>query len=611
MGAFSFATGFFDKLNKDRDRNEENDLKMQSNLMNIWASTTLPMIQKHRAEDDAAVARMNDYMQLEPFQKTPELAFIAAKRVGAGEYKGATDFLEDYQKNPTIVPPDVRQKQLDALARSFSYDIDKDTGKVSNFRLRTQADDSAPLPGAGKDNSVWDSLFGKKAPIDIAQTAREKFKSMTGEDPTSSYAGGGRFNNAPMSGTLDIKPVDRKAEKQEQLAQEVAIRNMDKVRNFGKAFEALQKGPGEFLKYASEPDAFYTREQIQSQEFQQGLKKTFMDFALSDGFNDTNGAIKDILSGNFDPTKLAAKIKSPEERAIAEGKAARIKRAMNPQGDVDWIWLMNQPDLFEFSVPNAEDRKAFNKEFNIYTGNKLATEQIRTLNALGQGAAASIVKPPVTHYGERSVPGGPGPNEPADVGADRRAAEAAKAKEDEVPGAFWQLPTEEESAAETKKETGEEKFKREVADPLSNAAQGVSDTVNSALGKEPIRLGEHPLYKDQYQLDNKLVKAVEDGDEDTISKANPFAVIRLLPAVKNKAKADKIVQSMRFTPADQAKAMDAQFQKSLDFDTYGKFTKSYPSYKEAVANAPAGSLVQINGQLTFITQAAKDALKGK
>lgn len=615
MGAFSFATGFFDKLNTDRDRNEENDLKMQGNLMNIWASTTLPMIQKHRAEDETAVARMNDYMGMEPFQKTPELAFVAAKAVGRGEYKDANDFLEAYQKDSTIVSPEIRQKQLASMARSFTYDTDPTSGKVSNFKLKTQTDNSAPLEGS-KTNSPWAALFGKKAPMDTAQDARAKFQGMTGEDPTSSEAAGGRFGNQPTSGTLTIKPVDRKAERQEQFAQEVAARNLDKAKSFGDAFIALQKGPTEFLKYASDPKAFYTKEELQSQEFQQGLKKTFVEFALNNGFKDTNGAINNILSNKFDPKSLAKDIKNPEERAKEEAKVNRIKQAMNPQGDLDWISIMAQPDLFEMLIPNEKDRKQFVKEFNMYAGNKLATEQIRTMSALGQGAAANFVKAPVTHYGERLEPGAKSdPNEPADPGADRRAAEAAKAKENEVPGAFWQLP-ENETPAEDKKETGEERFKRQVADPLSNAAQGIEEGINKALGKEPLRLGEHPLYKDQYTFDNRLMKAIENGDEDTISKANPFAVVRSLPALKNKAQAEKVIQSMRFTPADQAKAMDSQFQKTINFDVYGKLTKKYNTYKEAVANAPVGSLVQIpdgrgHMNLTFITQAAKDALKGK
>jgi len=574
MGAFSFATGFFDKLNADRDLNQQNDLATQRQLMNVWASTTLPMIQKNRAEDTAAVARMNDYMGIETFQKSPELAFIASKAVGRGEYKDANDFLAAYEKDSTIVPPEVRQKQLDALNKSFEYDTDATSGKVTNFRFRKQADNSAPLPGANQDNSLAGAFFGKKKPIDVANDARTTFKGMTGEDPTDPNALGSRFNSVPTSGSVDIKPIDTRKQKYQDMQAQFVMQNADKLKNLPSMMKAFQEGPEAILKEAGKPGAFYTREDLQSQEFQQGLKQTFIKAALDGDFNDTNGAIAAIVKGNFNPATLAKDLKSPEAKAQEAAKAASIKGLLNPNGDMDWIALMSQPEKFALVVPDEKDRKTISQNFKLYMSNKLMTDQVRTMGALGGAGAAALVQKPDAgfSFGGSSEQPSPAPAATEQPASTAPPAEApAGGKPTRLPGAFGFDP----------------EFKPE---PNKNA-----------------RLGESAIDGTVDRASVPLATAIKTEDLSAIEKANPFAVLKGLSYATVKDP-EKIVRAMRFTDNDVAKLNTQQFRKEYDFDKVAKYMPSYKDPMTAVKEAPVGSVVKVNGQYIVMTQAVKDAL---
>jgi len=584
MGAFSFASGFFDRLNSQRDKEEENDLAIQKNMMNVWATTTLPQIRKQRADDDATLSDANGYLQMDQFQKQPELAFYAAKQIRAGRYSDVGEFLSKYNTDPNaVVPPEIRQKQLEALGKTFAYDTDQTTGKVTNFRFQPRKDDSAPIAGSqDKYNGIGDLFMGKRNPANVAEEARTKFKGMTGEDPTNPDAVGSRLNSMPSSGTVSITPVDTRAQHLKDIMVNTAAQNFDKLKNGSEFLAALQTGNYDnVIKTIGKPGAFYTREDLQNQDFQKGLREAVLSRALAGDFKDPTGVLNTIAQGGkFDVRTLAKEIKTPEDKAKEAGRMKMLQDMYTPNGDLDWIRIMNTPKVFEEIIPEEKDRDNFKREFNTYMANKAMTDMQKVIASMPNGKELSEkLGKPTMNYGSGSDQPPPAAA-PAAAQPEQPKEEPKSASPNEVPGSFGSDPN--------YKPPQEEK----PVQPMDN-----------------LRLGESKA-DGSVQTSVSLAKAVTDGDTKSIESANPYAVMKTFGYTKNRIKdPEKVVQAIRFSERDQQQIRNQQFIKDYDFDSIAPYMKKYDSLDQAVRDAPVGSAVIVKGRYVFITQDQKRALE--
>jgi len=578
MGFFvDFGAGVFNKANQVQDENRKEASDQRKMYMNTWTSTVLPQVMKQRQLDDQSLNLMNQYSALDDFQGQPEMAFYAAKAVSSGQYRNINDFLDSYNRDPgATVPPQILEAQKASLAKTFSYDTDQATGKVSNFAFKSQPTQTMNTKVPAGKRSLSDILMGKVDPGANVQEARQGFASGTGIDPLAPT--GSRFDTAPTSGTINLKPIDKKQEAFDAQANEVRMRMLDKAKNLPKAMEALSKGPQELAKWTATPGNFYTREELASEEFNQGIQQTLLKDSLEYGSKNP-GAIGKLLSGRMTGPQLAEyfrnEAKTPEEKAEWDDKRLAAKGILSPNGTIGWLATLNDPKAMEIMFPNEADRNKATSTIQNFIQQQLMSDQMKMITALGQNGKAPGSPPPASQTIINQ-----GQQQPAPAPAAAQPAPAAPEEEDQIierlPGAF---------------DIDEDSFKPEPPprDPRN---------------KTPKRLGES--WSGNTQVNVKTNDAVINADTDMLTKANPFAVLRSLNDNRSKVTdPSKIIKSLRFNENDQNKLKDQQFRDSANLKQYKEFTPKFKDVKEASKNLEVGQLGIVNGQFLIMTQAFK------
>ena len=572
--ALDIGTGFFQKAQQVQDENRAEAANQRKFFMNTWATTTLPQAMKQRELDNTALATMNRLSAVESFQGQPELAFVAAKAITSGAYRNESEFLAEYEKNPSIAPPAVLARQKEALSKTFNYQVDETTGKVSNFTFKdTPAAPQAPVPGGKR--SFSDIIMNKSNMAQNAQEARGEFMGGTGVDPTAPVTS--RFDNAPTSGTISLKMRDKEAEQLKMMGMEAYARNPDMLRDAGDFYSALITGDkAKIAEVTSKKGFVISKEEADQNQFNRSFRLRMAEMAVSGEFKDP-GVLTSIVNGEGNIAEILTKnIRTPEEKAAIQAQVDGIKAAVGSLDSPEAFLMYKAGGLLDKLPISPQQLSAMETEARTAIANKQSA-----LDAFRRQAMGNLTPPSPTNA------------PPANVGS------PALPQQTPVRPPRMEEPQPPPSANNIERLPGAFALDEEYLPPNQEPIGGRGKSVQT-------RLGEYPDGRPQTGS-SVLTTAMIDGDEDSLQSANPYAILKQFSSVRDKATDPaKIVNSIRFSPADESRLKDRQFRQDIDFTQLKPYLPTFNSMEEAAKTVPTGGLAIVKGQYVIMQQAVKD-----
>ena len=589
---FALGAGFFNRGVQTQDENRQREAEDRRFYMQNWVNDTLPKIRQQRAVEEQGVRSMNDIMAADPRARdNPALAYYASKSVLSGVYKSPQEALDEFEKNPQALPPELLKRQQEILSETFAYDIDQTTGKAANFRLKDQGPQGGPIPGSDRKRSLSEIFTGKRSAASTLEGARKDVISATGVDPTQSSD-----INRFMSGKtpeLGVKPVDKEKKEFEKFAIKSGLES-SKLKNMGSALQALSKGPDEALKFLSNPGAFYTKEELDSDEFRGNIQNALVKDFMDNGTNYPEGAAQ-LISGKLAGPALVEYMqrgmKTPEEKAQFSLDNLVKQGLLTPSGTLDWVATLNSPAAVAAIFKDEKTRAA-------------AVASMK--KAIADSQSQDIIQRLIQSGALGGIPGGSGTS----TGAGTKGQSAQPPVETEAPGRGFTIG----------------KAVREGYNPSPGQQEKNKATPSAA------RLGE--TQDGTPVVGKKLIDAVQKGSVEDIESASPYGVLEALtgPVLREsgmdirkdprtKAIVSAITMSgtdMNLLMAGKAPAVFAQNLSTLadihlakvDAGEDGVFP-AYESSEEAIADLPAGKFFidKSDDMIKIVTEADKEALE--